>query len=54
LIVAIPAVLAYNKFNNDLGKYADRLEGFATEFSSILGRYLEEAPAGETPQQNVA
>lgn len=55
LIVAIPAVLAYNKFNNDLGKYADRLEGFATEFSSILGRYLEEAPAdGASPQQNVA
>lgn len=56
LIVAIPAVLAYNKFNNDLGKYADRLEGFATEFSSILARYLEEAPAdnASSSQQNAA
>ena len=55
LMVAIPAVLAYNKFNNDLGKYADRLEGFSTEFSSILARYLEEAPAdGSAPQQQNA
>lgn len=43
LIVAIPAVLAYNKFNSDIAKYADRLDGFSTEFSSILARYLEES-----------
>ena len=54
LIVAIPAVLAYNKFNNDLGKYADRLEGFAAEFSSILSRHLEESPNSDAPQQNAA
>lgn len=50
LITAIPAVLAYNKFANDLGKYADRLDGFATEFSSILARYLEESATSGTDQ----
>lgn len=43
LIAAIPAVVGYNKFNNDLSRYGDRLESFATEFSSILARHLEEA-----------
>lgn len=43
LIAAIPAVVAFNKFNNDLSRYGDRLEGFSTEFSSILARHLEEA-----------
>ena len=51
LLAAIPAVVAYNKFSNDLGRYGDRLDAFATEFSSILGRYLEES-AAEAPQQN--
>ena len=53
LIAAIPAVLAYNKFNNDLSRYADHLEGFATEFSAILARNLEET-AAEPQQQNAA
>lgn len=43
LIAAIPAVVAYNKFSNDLGRYAGRLEGFATEFSAIVSRHLEES-----------
>jgi len=42
LVAAIPAVIAYNKFSNDLGRYANRLEGFASEFSAILSRQLEE------------
>ena len=41
LVAAIPAVLAYNKFNTDLGRYADRLDNFAAEFSAILLRHLE-------------
>jgi biopolymer transport protein TolQ len=41
LVAAIPAVLAYNKFNTDLGRYADRLDNFAAEFSAILSRHLE-------------
>ena len=42
LIAAIPAVLAYNKLSNDLGRYAARLEGFGSEFSAILSRQTEE------------
>jgi biopolymer transport protein TolQ len=44
LVAAIPAVIAYNKFSNDLGRYATRLEGFAGEFSAILSRQLDESP----------
>jgi len=54
LIAAIPAVLAYNKFSSDLAKYADRLDGFATEFTSIIARYLEESAASDTTHQNAA
>jgi biopolymer transport protein TolQ len=43
LIVAIPAVAAYNKFSADMQRYAQRLEGFAAEFSAILSRQLEES-----------
>ncbi len=42
LIAAIPAVIAYNKFSADLGRYATRLEGFSGEFQAILSRQLEE------------
>lgn len=42
LVAAIPAVVAYNKFSTDLGRFADRLDSFVTEFSSILQRHLEE------------
>jgi len=41
LVAAIPAVVAYNKFSTDLGRYGDRMEAFAAEFSSILSRHLE-------------
>src|SRR5487761_54602 len=42
LVAAIPAVVAYNKFATDFGRYAGRLDGFATEFSAILSRQLDE------------
>ena len=42
LVAAIPAVIFYNKISSDLGKYAARLEGFASEFASILSRQLDE------------
>jgi biopolymer transport protein TolQ len=42
LVAAIPAVVAYNKFSNDLGRYAARLEAFAGEFSAILSRQFDE------------
>jgi biopolymer transport protein TolQ len=41
LVAAIPAVVAYNKYNTDLGRYQDRLDAFSAEFSAILGRHLE-------------
>ena len=42
LVAAIPAVVAYNKFSNDLQRIITRLEGFAGEFSAILSRQLEQ------------
>ncbi|CAO3350870.1 protein TolQ [Azospirillum melinis] len=45
LLAAIPAVLSYNKFSTDLGRYADRLDTFSGEFSAILSRHLEERGA---------
>ena len=42
LVVAIPAVMAYNKFASDIGRYGERLDGFSAEFSAILSRHLEE------------
>ena len=44
LVAAIPAVVAYNKLSSDFGRYAGRLEAFATEFSAILSRQLDERP----------
>ncbi|MEQ8346125.1 MAG: protein TolQ [Sneathiellaceae bacterium] len=42
LLAAIPAVVAYNKLNGDLDRYAGRLEGFSGEFGAILSRQLDE------------
>jgi biopolymer transport protein TolQ len=42
LLAAIPAVIFYNKFVNDIGRYSNRLENFADEFSAILSRQLDE------------
>ncbi|MEJ0061820.1 MAG: protein TolQ [Alphaproteobacteria bacterium] len=42
LIAAIPATAAYNKFSTELGRYGDRLENFASDFSALLSRNLEE------------
>ena len=44
LVAAIPAVIAYNKFATDFGRYAGRLEAFSSEFSAILSRQLDERP----------
>ena len=41
LVAAIPAVIAYNKLSNDLGRYASRLESFGGEFGAILSRELD-------------
>ena len=45
LFAAIPAVLAYNKLQAQVGKAQSRLEGFADEFSAILSRQIDERMA---------
>jgi len=36
LLAAIPAVVAYNKYNNDSKKYLQKLENFSKKFLSII------------------
>ena len=36
LLAAIPAVIAYNKFNNDSIRYSQRLENFSKRFLTII------------------
>ena len=36
LLAAIPAVIAYNKFNNDTIKYTQKLENFSKRFLTII------------------
>jgi len=36
LLAAIPAVIAYNKFNNDSHKYSQKLENFSKRFLTII------------------
>ena len=36
LLAAIPAVVAYNRFNNDSKKYTQKLESFSKRFLSII------------------
>ena len=36
LLAAIPAVIAYNKFNSDSKKYSGRIENFSKRFLSII------------------
>ena len=42
LLAAIPAVIAYNRFVNEVGRFAGQLESFADEFSAFLSRQLDE------------
>ncbi|MEC9368012.1 MAG: protein TolQ [Pseudomonadota bacterium] len=41
LLAAIPAVIFYNKFANQVTRQAQRLETFADEFSAILSRHVD-------------
>ena len=42
LLAAIPAVAAYNKFSGDMDKIGSSLDIFAQEFTTLLGRQLDE------------
>jgi biopolymer transport protein TolQ len=42
LLAAIPAVVAYNRFQSELTRYTARLESFADELSAFLSRQVDE------------
>jgi biopolymer transport protein TolQ len=42
LFAAVPAVIFYNRFVNETGRYVNTLDAFADEFSAILSRQLDE------------
>ena len=42
LLAAIPAVVGYNRYSSALNSFSVRLESFASEFSAILSRQLDE------------
>lgn len=44
LFAAIPAVIAYNRLATSAGKYAGRVEAFATEFLNILDKSDTSSP----------
>ena len=46
LVAAIPAVIFYNIFTTNLNRYADRLDTFSTEFSTILSRHMDQQALG--------
>ncbi len=54
LVAAIPASVAYNKFADDLARYAERLEGFAAEFSALLARHAESQSPSKVPAEAAA
>ena len=43
LFVAIPAVIAFNKFNGEINRLAGKLEDFSTEFHMLLSRQIDRA-----------
>ena len=42
LIAAIPAVIAYNKFANDIERLTNKMETFAGELEGIISRQMEQ------------
>jgi biopolymer transport protein TolQ len=47
LFAAIPALIAYNKFQGDVARGQARMESFADEFSSILSRQIDTHLSGD-------
>jgi biopolymer transport protein TolQ len=47
LFAAIPALIAYNKFQGDVARAQARMESFADEFSSILSRQIDTHLSGD-------
>jgi len=42
LVAAIPAVLAFNRFNTEITRYAERLDHFGNDLLSTMSRNLED------------
>ena len=42
LAAAVPAVIFYNRFVNEIGRYVNRLDAFADEFATILSRSIDQ------------
>ena len=51
LIAAIPAYIFYNKFSTDAGRYAGRLEDFADDLATAVGRRLAGGSTAGAPSQ---
>jgi biopolymer transport protein TolQ len=48
LFAAIPAVIAYNRFSDDIDRLVNRYDNFLEEFLSLLQRQtMTSAPAGK-------
>ncbi len=47
LVAAIPAVVAYNRFADQVGRLELRYDAFMEEFSTILQRHASRAPQGQ-------
>lgn len=48
LFAAIPAVIAYNRFANDVERLANRYDAFVEEFASVLHRHAHDQAAYST------
>ncbi|MCG6935141.1 MAG: protein TolQ [Proteobacteria bacterium] len=48
LFAAIPAVIAYNRYSNDVERLVSRYDIFAEEFSTILQRQVHASRQGQT------
>jgi biopolymer transport protein TolQ len=49
LFAAIPAVIAYNRFSDDIDRLVNRYDNFLEEFLSLLQRQAMVNPQGEKP-----
>ena len=54
LVAAIPAYIFYNKFSTDAGRYAGRLEDFADDLATAVGRRLAGGIGGAAAAQQPA
>ena len=52
LFAAIPAVIAYNRFITDIGRLMNRFDAFQEEFTNILIRQSQHAPARSEVTEN--